>query len=157
MIITLCIGAVPLVFIQCLSTSCTVIFSSGRINYSTLHLQSVTPSQFSRYHQASLRSAFPHTRQLNPVHAAIMTSTIGIPIKLLNEAQVCLPSNPRSLCQLLQNPQHELTSLPATGPHRHPRNHLRPDLPRQAPRWHVHPQIPTRETLQLTCASHSRG
>ncbi|KAF4974710.1 hypothetical protein FZEAL_8419 [Fusarium zealandicum] len=55
-----------------------------------LPLSSLTtkPRQFSRYPKLQLSLGLPYTRQhpTNP-SAAIMTSTIGIPIKLLNEAQ----------------------------------------------------------------------
>ncbi|KAL1839068.1 hypothetical protein VTJ49DRAFT_1898 [Mycothermus thermophilus] len=64
-----------------------------------------------------------------------MTSSIGIPIKLLNEAQV------RHLSSSSSNSQNKLAGKlthrvppPPAGPHRHPRNHLRHDLPRQADR-----------------------
>lgn len=51
-----------------------------------------------------------------------MTSTIGIPIKLLNEAQV------RSLLSL------NLAHLTFPGSCRHSRNHIRPSVSGQAPR-----------------------
>jgi len=63
--------------------------TSGRINSSPPIRRSTTkPRQFSRYTKLQLSLGLVYTRQLDTHTPAIMTSTIGIPIKLLNEAQV---------------------------------------------------------------------
>jgi hypothetical protein len=63
-----------------------------------------------------------------------MTSTIGIPIKLLNEAQVRHPSDPPIPLHTKAEGTQLTMRNTTTGPHRHPGNHLGPDLPGQADR-----------------------
>lgn len=67
-----------------------------------------------------------------------MTSTIGIPIKLLNEATVRLPSTHAQMSAL--------TLL--AGPHRHHRTHLWRCLPRKADRRSV--ACPSTQRILLT-------
>lgn len=104
------------------------------------------PSQFSRskFETAQLLSQRP-IRPANRNHDFHNRHSYQAPQRSRGTAS--FPPNPRQLRTKFKNKANLLELL---GSHRHPRNHIWPDLPRQAPRRHVH-ETPCCFTFFVSC------